>query len=163
LVGYTLAALSGCPTPLQQVDWNAVAAQQFAGAERLWRFHVARGWRRSWTARWRKSPALLIDPAGLGDTRVGLRTIAVLAEEPGQIRRAVLFVTAKIVDAGPAEIAKEQCAASLIAALSPITAVAVVAVVDVVAAFQRIKGIELRAHRRDDAADPIRLTGGHRA
>jgi predicted pyridoxine 5'-phosphate oxidase superfamily flavin-nucleotide-binding protein len=29
-----------------QVDWNAAAARQFAGAERLWRFHVARGWRR---------------------------------------------------------------------------------------------------------------------
>jgi predicted pyridoxine 5'-phosphate oxidase superfamily flavin-nucleotide-binding protein len=29
-----------------QVDWNGAAARQFAGAERLWRFHTARGWRR---------------------------------------------------------------------------------------------------------------------
>ena len=29
-----------------EVDWTAGAAEQFAGAERLWRFHVARGWRR---------------------------------------------------------------------------------------------------------------------
>jgi hypothetical protein len=29
-----------------QVDWTASAAEQVAGAERLWRFHVARGWRR---------------------------------------------------------------------------------------------------------------------
>ena len=29
-----------------EVDWNAAAAQRFPGAERLWRFHVARGWRR---------------------------------------------------------------------------------------------------------------------
>jgi uncharacterized protein len=29
-----------------QVDWSGAAAEQFAGAERLWRFHVARGWRR---------------------------------------------------------------------------------------------------------------------
>jgi hypothetical protein len=37
-----------------QVDWNGVVAQQFAGAERLWRFHVARGWRRKTTSplRW---------------------------------------------------------------------------------------------------------------
>jgi predicted pyridoxine 5'-phosphate oxidase superfamily flavin-nucleotide-binding protein len=37
-----------------QVDWNDAVAQQFAGAERLWRFHVARGWRRKTTSplRW---------------------------------------------------------------------------------------------------------------
>jgi predicted pyridoxine 5'-phosphate oxidase superfamily flavin-nucleotide-binding protein len=29
-----------------QVDWSGAAAEQFTGAERLWRFHVARGWRR---------------------------------------------------------------------------------------------------------------------
>jgi len=29
-----------------EVDWKAVAEEQIAGAERLWRFHVARGWRR---------------------------------------------------------------------------------------------------------------------
>jgi predicted pyridoxine 5'-phosphate oxidase superfamily flavin-nucleotide-binding protein len=29
-----------------EVDWKAAAAEQIAGAERLWRFHVARGWRR---------------------------------------------------------------------------------------------------------------------
>jgi len=30
-----------------EVDWNARAAETIAGAERLWRFHVARGWRRN--------------------------------------------------------------------------------------------------------------------
>jgi predicted pyridoxine 5'-phosphate oxidase superfamily flavin-nucleotide-binding protein len=29
-----------------QVDWDGAAAQRFPGAERLWRFNVARGWRR---------------------------------------------------------------------------------------------------------------------
>jgi predicted pyridoxine 5'-phosphate oxidase superfamily flavin-nucleotide-binding protein len=29
-----------------EIDWNAAAAEQITGAERLWRFHVARGWRR---------------------------------------------------------------------------------------------------------------------
>jgi uncharacterized protein len=28
------------------VDWSGAGAEQFTGAERLWRFHVARGWRR---------------------------------------------------------------------------------------------------------------------
>ena len=30
-----------------RVEWDGDAAQQIAGAERLWRFNVARGWRRS--------------------------------------------------------------------------------------------------------------------
>src|ERR1700731_3223799 len=92
--------------------------------------------------------APLIDPVGFGDTRIGLWATAVLAEEPGQIRGAVLLVTAKVVDTGPAEIAKEQCAASLIAVFL-IAADSPVALV--VAAFQRIKWIELCAYRRDDA------------
>jgi uncharacterized protein len=29
-----------------EVDWSGAAAQDFAGAERLWSFHVSRGWRR---------------------------------------------------------------------------------------------------------------------
>ncbi len=29
-----------------QVDWNGAAAKEFTGAERLWRFQVARAWRR---------------------------------------------------------------------------------------------------------------------
>ncbi len=29
-----------------QVDWNAAASEQVAGAERLWRFRAVRGWRR---------------------------------------------------------------------------------------------------------------------
>jgi uncharacterized protein len=29
-----------------EVDWSGAAAAQIAGAERLWRFHVTRGWRR---------------------------------------------------------------------------------------------------------------------
>jgi predicted pyridoxine 5'-phosphate oxidase superfamily flavin-nucleotide-binding protein len=28
------------------IDWSSKASEQLAGAERLWRFHVARGWRR---------------------------------------------------------------------------------------------------------------------
>lgn len=32
---------------MAQVDWHTAAAQQFAGAERLWRFHTAHGWRRA--------------------------------------------------------------------------------------------------------------------
>jgi predicted pyridoxine 5'-phosphate oxidase superfamily flavin-nucleotide-binding protein len=28
------------------IDWSGKASEQLAGAERLWRFHVARGWRR---------------------------------------------------------------------------------------------------------------------
>ncbi len=31
---------------MAQVDWNGAVTQQFAGAERLWRFHTAHGWRR---------------------------------------------------------------------------------------------------------------------
>lgn len=31
---------------MAQVDWNVAAPEQIAGAERLWRFHVVRGWRR---------------------------------------------------------------------------------------------------------------------
>jgi predicted pyridoxine 5'-phosphate oxidase superfamily flavin-nucleotide-binding protein len=31
---------------MAEVDWNAAAAAQFAGAERLWRFRAVRGWRR---------------------------------------------------------------------------------------------------------------------
>ena len=36
------------------VDWSSEAPEQLAGAERLWRFHVARGWRRKAAAplRW---------------------------------------------------------------------------------------------------------------
>ena len=39
---------------MAQVDWNGAAAQQFTGAERLWRFHVVRGWRRkaTWAFHW---------------------------------------------------------------------------------------------------------------
>lgn len=31
---------------MAEVDWSGAAVQGFAGAERLWRFHVLRGWRR---------------------------------------------------------------------------------------------------------------------
>jgi uncharacterized protein len=31
---------------MAEVDWSASARQEFAGAERLWRFQVTRGWRR---------------------------------------------------------------------------------------------------------------------
>jgi uncharacterized protein len=37
-----LLQLQGTP----EVDWNGASAAQFDGAERLWRFHVTRGWRR---------------------------------------------------------------------------------------------------------------------
>ena len=29
-----------------EIDWSGTAAEQIAGAERLWRFNVVRGWRR---------------------------------------------------------------------------------------------------------------------
>lgn len=38
-----------------EVDWNGAAAGQLAGAERLWRFHVTRGWRRRSATRLRWS------------------------------------------------------------------------------------------------------------
>ncbi len=31
---------------MAHVDWNTAATEQITGAERLWRFHVVRGWRR---------------------------------------------------------------------------------------------------------------------
>ena len=31
---------------IAEIDWNGAMAREFRGAERLWRFHVARGWRR---------------------------------------------------------------------------------------------------------------------
>jgi uncharacterized protein len=31
---------------MAEVDWSGATVQSFAGAERLWRFHVQRGWRR---------------------------------------------------------------------------------------------------------------------
>jgi uncharacterized protein len=38
-----------------EIDWNAAAAEHITGAERLWRFHVARGWRRKAASRLRWS------------------------------------------------------------------------------------------------------------
>lgn len=38
-----------------EVDWCGAAARQLAGAERLWRFHVTRGWRRRAATRLRWS------------------------------------------------------------------------------------------------------------
>jgi hypothetical protein len=39
--------------------------------------------------------------------RIAPRATAVLAEEPGQIRRAILRSAAKVVDAAAAEVAEE--------------------------------------------------------
>lgn len=46
----------------------------------------------------------------LRDTRIGLWTVAIGAKEPGQIRGAVLLVTAEVVDTRSTEVAKQQCA-----------------------------------------------------
>src|ERR1700716_2512099 len=78
---------------------------------------------------------------------VGPRATAVLAEEPIQVRRAILRIAAKIIDVGPAEIAEHQCA------VLPVVATIVIAP----APCQRIEGVELCAHWRNDAADSIRL------
>ena len=83
------------------------------------------------------------------DARIPPRATAVLAEEPVQIRRAILRSAAKIVDAAAAEVAEEQ------GAVFPVVA----AIVIVSVLCQRIEGIELCAHRWDDAAGPIRLAG----
>src|SRR6266851_8448327 len=83
------------------------------------------------------------------DARIAPRATAVLAEEPIQVRRAILRIAAKIVDVGAAEVAEEQCAAF------PVVAAIVIASV----LCHSIEGIELCAHRWNDAADSIRLAG----
>src|SRR6266566_1664467 len=83
------------------------------------------------------------------DARIPPRAAAVLAEEPVQIRRAILRSAAKIVNAAAAEVAEEQ------GAVFPVVA----AIVIVSVLCERIEGIELCAHRWDDAAGPIRLAG----
>ena len=86
------------------------------------------------------------------DARIAPRAAGVLAEEPIQVRCAILRIAAKIIDVGAAEIAEKQCAAF------PVTAAIVIASV----LCHRIERIELRAHRRDDAADPIWLASWFR-
>ena len=83
------------------------------------------------------------------DARIAPRATAVLAEEPIQVRRAILRSAAKIVEVGVGEIAEEQCA------VFPVVAAVVIASV----LCHRIERIELCAHWRDDAADSIPLAG----
>src|SRR5713226_3611857 len=83
------------------------------------------------------------------DARIAPRATGVLAEEPGQIRRAILRRAAKVVDAAAAEVAEEQ------GAVFPVVA----GIVIVSVLCQRIEGIELCAHRWDDAAGSIGLAG----
>lgn len=59
-----------------EVDWSGATAAQIAGAERLWRFHVTRGWRRraATSLRW-SNPAQLpvhraTDLANVGPTSI---------------------------------------------------------------------------------------------
>src|SRR5260370_37229211 len=73
--------------------------------------------------------------------RIAPRATAVLAEEPGQIRRAVLRSAAEVVDAAAGEVAEEQGAVFKVVA----------ALVIVSVLCQRIERIELRAHRGYDA------------
>src|SRR5258705_12382247 len=81
------------------------------------------------------------------DARIAPRATAVLPEEPTQIRRAILRSAAEVVNTAAAEVAEKQ------GAVLPVVA----AIVIVSALCQRIEGIELCAHRWDDAAGPIRL------
>ena len=83
----------------------------------------------------------------LRTARIASRATAVLAEEPIQVRRAVLRVFSKIGDAGTLEISEEQ-RATVFGLPSPVLAVS-----------QRIKRIELCALRRKHAADSVRLAG----
>src|SRR5215471_13269475 len=85
------------------------------------------------------------------DARIAPGAAAVLAKEPGQIRWTILRIATKIIDVVPAEIAEEQRAA-----------LSIVALVVLSVPSYRIEGIELCAHRRDDAADPVRLASGLR-
>jgi hypothetical protein len=96
-------------------------------------------------------PLMLILPPWLWDARIRLRTTAVLAEEPIQVRRAILRVAAKIVDAWTGEIAEDQLATRL---------AFIIAIAALVALFifcHRIERVELRSLGRYDAPDPIRL------
>ena len=92
------------------------------------------------------------------DARIGSRATAVLAEEPVQIRRAILCVAAKVVDAGPIEITEKQCAAlPVISVISVIAVVAAMVIAAATALCHRIERVELRACRWDDAANSVRL------
>ena len=53
-------------------------------------------------------PSASVPSIRLWDARIALRSTAVLAEEPIQIRRAILGIAAKVVDVGAAEIAEQQ-------------------------------------------------------
>ena len=59
-----------------------------------------------------KEAVTLILALRMRDARIALRTAAVLAEEPRQVRSAILRIAAKIVDVKAAEIAEKQRAAS---------------------------------------------------
>ena len=93
-----------------------------------------------------KEASMFILALRMRDARIAPGAAAVLAKEPGQIRWTILRIATKIIDVVPAEIAEEQRAA-----------LSIVALVVLSVPSHRIEGIELCAHRRDDAADPVRL------
>jgi len=93
-----------------------------------------------------KEASMFILALRMRDARIAPGAAAVLAKEPGQIRWTILRIATKIIDVVPAEIAEEQRAA-----------LSIVALVVLSVPSHRIEGIELCAHRRNDAADPVRL------
>ena len=98
-------------------------------------------------------PSASVPSIRLWDARIALRSTAVLAEEPIQVRRTILGITAKVVDVGAAEIAEQQCAF-----LPMITAIVLVSIVG-----ERKERIELCAHWWNDATYPVCLAGPFRA
>ena len=98
-----------------------------------------------------KEASMFILALRMRDARIAPGAAAVLAKEPGQIRWTILRIATKIIDVVPAEIAEEQRAV-----------LSIVALVVLSVPGHRIEGIELCAHRRDDAAHPVRLASGLR-
>src|ERR1700722_7146652 len=86
------------------------------------------------------------------DARIASRATGVLAEEPIQVRRAILRIAAKIIEVRVCEVSEDQGA---------VFAVIVEVVIASVLCYC-IEGIELCAHWRDDAADSVRLAGAFR-
>ena len=68
-----------------------------------------------------KEASMFILALRVRDARIAPGAAAVLAKEPGQIRRTILRIATKIIDVVPAEIAEEQHAALSIAALVVLT------------------------------------------
>ena len=84
------------------------------------------------------------------DARIGDGPAGVLPEEPGQVRRAVLRVTIKIVDLWAAEIAEKQGTAIGVAAHSVVA----------LPADEGKEWIKFRTGGWNGTADPVPLAQG---